>query len=90
MVSNRRDMPTERLLARPILARNSRQAHRPVAGNASRHNADDSQELNYPTICRAIRDSGFTGYVAQEFFPRDPASDAAAEALRQAVLTCDV
>lgn len=65
-------------------------AHYHVAGNPGRHEPDTSQELNYPAICRAIRDSGFTGYVAQEFIPRDPAPDAAAEALRQAVLTCDV
>ncbi|NAZ18108.1 hydroxypyruvate isomerase, partial [Glutamicibacter soli] len=65
-------------------------AHYHVAGNPGRHEPDDSQELNYPAICRAVRDSGFTGYVAQEFIPSDPAPDAAAQALRQAVLTCDV
>lgn len=65
-------------------------AHYHVAGNPGRHEPDDSQELHYPAICRAIRDSGFTGYVAQEFIPSDPAPDAAARALRQAVLTCDV
>ena len=64
--------------------------HFHTAGNPGRHNPDDSQELNYPAICRAIRDSGFTGYVAQEFIPSDPTPDAAAQALRQAVLTCDV
>lgn len=65
-------------------------AHYHTAGNPGRHEIDASQELNYPAIARAIRDSGFTGYVAQEFIPtsKDPAI--AAEALRQAVLTCDV
>lgn len=64
--------------------------HYHTAGNPGRHEPDDSQELNYPAICHAIRDSGFTGYLAQEFIPtsKDPA--VAAEALRQAVLTCDV
>ena len=30
---------------------------------------DESQELFYPAVMRAIRDTGFTGYVAQEFVP---------------------
>ncbi|SDE73280.1 hydroxypyruvate isomerase [Paracoccus isoporae] len=65
--------------------------HYHTAGNPGRHEPDDSQELNYAAICRAIRDTGFTGYVAQEFVPSaDQATDAAAEALRAAVLTCDV
>ena len=64
--------------------------HYHTAGNPGRHEIDDNQELYYPAICRAIRDSGFTGYLAQEFIPssKDPAI--AAQALRQAVLTCDV
>lgn len=65
--------------------------HYHTAGNPGRHEPDDSQELNYAAICRAIRDTGFGGYVAQEFVPSDDqASDAAADALRAAVLTCDV
>lgn len=47
-------------------------SHYHVAGNPGRHEPDNSQELNYPAIIRAIRDSGFTGYVAQEFIPSDP------------------
>ena len=30
---------------------------------------DESQELYYPAIMRAIQATGFTGYVAQEFVP---------------------
>lgn len=64
--------------------------HYHTAGNPGRHEIDDNQELYYPAICRAIRDSGFTGCLAQQFIPssKDPAI--AAQALRQAVLTCDV
>lgn len=65
-------------------------AHYHTAGNPGRNDPDDSQELNYPAICKAIRDSGFAGYVAQEFIPRDKSPKAAARALRDAVLTCDV
>ncbi|TGN61565.1 hydroxypyruvate isomerase [Paracoccus liaowanqingii] len=64
--------------------------HYHTAGNPGRNEPDDSQELNYPAICRAIRDTGYQGWLAQEFVPRDPSPDAAAQSLRDAVLTCDV
>jgi hydroxypyruvate isomerase len=48
---------------------------------------DETQELNYPRIMRAIAATGFKGYVAQEFVPKRP--DAIAS-LRQAVNICDV
>jgi hydroxypyruvate isomerase len=43
--------------------------HYHTAGVPGRHEIDESQELFYPAIMRAIRDTGFTGYVAQEFVP---------------------
>jgi hydroxypyruvate isomerase len=43
--------------------------HYHTAGVPGRHELDESQELFYPAIMRAIRDTGFTGYVAQEFVP---------------------
>jgi hydroxypyruvate isomerase len=47
--------------------------HFHTAGNPGRHEFDDSQELNYPPICRAIADLGFTGYLSHEYTPtRDP------------------
>jgi hydroxypyruvate isomerase len=55
--------------------RNNRQwiAHYHTAGVPGRNEIDDTQELNYRAIFRAIRDTGFTGYVAHEFVPRrDP------------------
>lgn len=59
--------------------------HFHTAGNPGRHDLDDSQELFYPAICRAIAATGFTGFVAHEFFPQaDPL-----EALRQAFEVCD-
>ena len=64
-------------------------AHYHTAGNPGRHEPDDSQELNYPAICRAIRDTGFQGYVAQEFIPSGTGQQAV-DALRDAVRTCDV
>ncbi len=34
-----------------------------------RHEIDDTQELNYARIARAIAGTGFSGYVAHEFLP---------------------
>jgi hydroxypyruvate isomerase len=48
-------------------------AHFHTAGNPGRHEMDDTQEMNYRGIARAIADLGFQGYVAHEYTPlRDP------------------
>ncbi len=48
-------------------------AHFHTAGNPGRHEMDDTQEMNYRGIARAIADLGFQGYVAHEYSPvRDP------------------
>jgi hydroxypyruvate isomerase len=48
-------------------------AHYHTGGNPGRHEIDETQELNYPAIVRAILETGFEGYLAQEFIPvRDP------------------
>ncbi|HJU68623.1 MAG TPA: TIM barrel protein [Gemmatimonadaceae bacterium] len=61
-------------------------AHYHTAGVPGRHEIDASQELNYAAIMRAIADTGFTGYVAQEFIPtRDPRTS-----LEEAVRICRV
>jgi hydroxypyruvate isomerase len=61
-------------------------AHYHTAGVPGRHEIDGSQELNYPAIMRAIADTGFAGYVAQEFIPtRDPRTS-----LADAVRICRV
>jgi len=44
-------------------------AHFHTAGNPGRHEMDDTQELNYKGIARAIADLGFQGYVAHEYSP---------------------
>ncbi|WP_205500113.1 hydroxypyruvate isomerase family protein [Rufibacter psychrotolerans] len=62
-------------------------AHYHTAGVPGRHEIDETQELNYPAIMRAIKATGFNGYVAQEFIPQ--AKDKLAS-LRQAVQICDV
>jgi hydroxypyruvate isomerase len=61
-------------------------AHFHTAGVPGRHEIDARQELNYPAICRAIVDAGFTGFLAQEFVPTgDPL-----RALEDAFRICDV
>jgi len=60
--------------------------HYHTAGVPGRNELDDNQEINYPPIMRAIVETGYKGYVAQEFIPtRDPL-----QSLREAVRLCDV
>ena len=60
--------------------------HFHTGGVPGRHEIDESQELNYPAIMRAIDATGFSGYVAQEFVPtRDPRTS-----LAEAVRLCRV
>jgi hydroxypyruvate isomerase len=44
-------------------------AHYHTAGVPGRHEIDESQELFYPAVMKAIVDTGYNGYVAQEFVP---------------------
>ena len=61
--------------------------HYHTAGVPGRHELDENQELNYAAIMRAIMDTGYQGFVGQEFMPRGPDPMAA---LRAAVVVCDV
>ena len=62
-------------------------AHYHTAGVPGRHEIDSTQELNYPAIMQAIADTGFTGYVAQEFIPTAPDKLAS---LHKAIEICDI
>ncbi len=44
-------------------------AHFHTAGNPGRHEMDDTQEMNYRGIAKAIADLGYQGYVAHEYSP---------------------
>jgi len=60
--------------------------HYHTAGVPGRNELDDTQEINYPPIMEAIAETGFSGYVAQEFIPtRNPI-----QGLWDAVKLCDV
>lgn len=61
-------------------------AHYHTGGVPGRAEIDETQELNYRTICQAIVETGFTGYLAQEFIPKqDPITS-----LRRCAQICDV
>lgn len=64
--------------------------HYHTAGVPGRHEIDDTQELNYAAICRAIRDTGFKGYIAQEFLPDRASQQEKIESLQAAIQLCDV
>jgi hydroxypyruvate isomerase len=56
-------------------------AHFHVAGVPGRHEIDDTQEVQWRTVAKAIADLNFPGYIAHEFVPtRDPLAS-----LKQAV-----
>ena len=61
-------------------------AHYHTAGVPGRNELDERQELNYGAICRAIADTGFTGYVGQEFVPKGDWK----ASLKQAYEVCNV
>jgi hydroxypyruvate isomerase len=62
-------------------------AHYHTGGVPGRHEIDETQELNYPAIMKAIADTGFKGHVAQEFIPAKPEP---LNSLKAAVKLCDV
>jgi hydroxypyruvate isomerase len=62
-------------------------SHYHTGGVPGRHEIDETQELNYPAIMRAINELGFKGYVAQEFIPARPDK---INSLKQSIGICDV
>ena len=60
--------------------------HYHTGGNPGRNEIDDTQEINYPAVMKAIVATGYKGFVGQEFSPkRDPMTS-----LRQSIQICDV
>jgi len=73
-----------------VIARTKQHApfigHVHTAGVPGRNEIDDTQELNYAAIMKVLADTGYKGYVGQEFIPlREPVAS-----LNQAVRICDV
>ena len=61
--------------------------HYHTGGNPGRNEIDETQELYYPAIMRAIVETGYKGYVAHEFVPKNKDQIAS---LAYAVRICDV
>lgn len=70
-----------------IKAKNQYFSHYHTGGVPGRNEIDESQELYYPAIMKAIVDTGFKGYVAQEFIPKREDKLAS---LKQGVEICTV
>lgn len=61
--------------------------HYHTAGVPGRNEIDETQELFYPAIMKVIFETGFKGYVAQEFIPK---YKDALISLKSAVILCDI
>lgn len=60
--------------------------HIHTAGVPGRNEIDETQELYYPAIMRAIAEAGYTGFVSHEYTPKgDPVAS-----LEKAIQICDV
>lgn len=63
-------------------------SHYHTGGNPGRHELDgEFQEIDYKSVMRAIADTGYTGYVGQEFIPTEEDELAA---LKRAIKLCTV
>lgn len=62
-------------------------SHYHTAGVPGRAEIDETQELNYPAIVKAIMDTGYEGFIGQEFIPRREDKIAS---LKQGVMICDI
>jgi len=72
---------------RTIQDNNTYIGHYHTGGVPGRHEIDETQELYYPAIMKAIVATGFKGYVAQEFMPAEKDKIAS---LQKAVIICDI
>ncbi len=61
--------------------------HIHTGGVPGRNELDETQELYYPAIMKALVETGYKGFVGQEFVPKQPDK---LESLRKSVIICDV
>jgi hydroxypyruvate isomerase len=69
-------------IIRTIEQHHSSFAHYHTAGNPGRHELDETQELNYAAIAKAILSTGFDGFVTHEFIPKNDPVVALEQAFR--------
>ncbi|HZS56594.1 MAG TPA: sugar phosphate isomerase/epimerase family protein [Bryobacteraceae bacterium] len=61
--------------------------HFHTGGNPGRHELDDTQEVNWHAVAKAIADTGYTGFLSHEFVP---ARTPPIKSLEEAYQTCSV
>lgn len=64
--------------------------HYHTGGVPGRNVIDETQELYYPAIMKAILETGFQGYVAQEFISTQKENAGKIAELKKSVLICDI
>ena len=64
--------------------------HYHAGGHQGRNDIDESQEIYYPAIVKAIVATGYKGYIGQEFVPKAKDKAGMLESLKKCVLICDV
>ena len=72
---------------RTITENHNHIVHYHTGGVPGRNEIDETQELNYSAIMKAIADTGFTGFVGQEFIPKQKDKIAS---LKKAIAICDI
>ena len=65
-------------------------SHYHTGGMPDRREIDDRQEICYPPIVKAIVETGYKGFIGQEFMPTPKDRAGQLESLRQGVMICDV
>ena len=64
--------------------------HYHTAGVPGRNEINETQELYYPAIMKAIAATGYKGYVAQEFIATGKTNEEKVAALKDAIMRCDI
>jgi hydroxypyruvate isomerase len=65
-------------------------SHYHTGGVPGRHEIDETQELNYPLIMKTIVETGYKGFVGQEFIPTSKETAGKLASLKKAVQICDI
>ncbi len=65
-------------------------SHYHTGGMPGRHEIDETQEIYYPAIVKALVATGYKGFIGQEFVPTPKDKPGMLESLRKGVLICDV
>jgi hydroxypyruvate isomerase len=65
-------------------------SHYHTGGMPGRKEIDNTQEIYYPAVIKAIIDSGYKGYLGQEFVPTPKDKDGMLASLKRCVDICDI